>query len=163
MPNQQTHSDTVKAATAVNQYLGFDFGEKRIGIAVGHSTSDTGSSSTQPLTAVRNINGRPEWDNIAAIVEEWRPSALVVGLPLTADGEAQRLTALARSFAKHLRRRYKLPVYHCDERFTSNEASRIIADNRKHHNRRRANREDSDTIAAALILEQWLNDTSRED
>ncbi len=159
MPNS---SDSTRPESGNAHYLGFDFGEKRIGIAIGHKLTDSNSSSANPLKAIRNINGRPEWDEITAVVEEWKPTALIVGLPLTAEGESQRLTQLAKSFGKHLRRRYQLPVYHCDERYSSNEASRIIADNRQNHNRRRAKREDSDTIAAALILEQWLNDSSRE-
>lgn len=167
MPNP---SDSTQNTSKNSHYLGFDFGEKRIGIAIGHKIANAESSDgadrrsaadppsfASPLKAVRNINGRPEWDEITAVVEEWQPAALVVGLPLTADGESQRLTQLAKSFGKHLRRRYQLPVHHCDERYSSNEASRIIADNRQNHNRRRATREDSDTIAAALILEQWLS------
>lgn len=157
--NLSKHSSS---AVDVSHYVGFDFGEKRIGIAIGYKTSTSGSSSANPLTTVRNINGRPEWDEIAAVIAEWKPAALIVGLPLTEEGEIQRLTLLAKSFGKHLRRRYQLPVYHCDERYSSNAASRIIAENRQHHNRRRAKREDSDTIAAALILEQWLNDPSRD-
>ena len=154
----QSSADRNSDTTKTSHYLGFDFGEKRIGIAVGQS----GTLSANPLSSVRNINGRPEWDEISALIEEWKPAALVVGLPLTEDGQTQQLTTLAKSFGKHLRRRYKLPIHHCDERYTSNEASRIIAENRHHNNRRRAKREDSDTIAAALILEQWLNDPSRE-
>ncbi len=154
-------NNTPIAADTFN-YLGFDFGEKRIGIAVGVKITDSVSASTNPLKAIRNINGRPEWDEITAVVEEWKPAALIVGLPLTTEGGSQRLTSLAKSFGRHLRRRYQLPVHLCDERYSSNEASRIIADNRRHQNRRRAKREDADTIAAALILEQWLNDPSRE-
>lgn len=146
----------------ISHYLGFDFGEKRIGIAIGHIVHLSDAVGANPLKAVRNINGRPEWDEISATVEEWQPAALIVGLPLTAEGETQRLTALAKSFGKHLRRRYQLPVHLCDERYSSNEASCIIADNRHHNNRRKAKREDSDTIAAALILEQWLNDSTRD-
>ncbi len=138
----------------INHYLGFDFGEKRIGVAIGQSSTLTAN----PICVVRNINGRPEWDKIAALIDEWKPDALVVGLPLDDNGDIQRLTQLAKSFGKHLRRRYQLTVHFCDERFSSNEASRIIAENRHHHQRRKATREDSDTIAAALILEQWLND-----
>ena len=154
----ESNSNNTSTSTNTSRYLGFDFGEKRIGVATGQSTT----LSASPLCVVRNINGRPEWDNIAELVEEWQPDALIVGLPLTEDGDAQPLTSLAKSFAKHLRRRYKLPVHLCDERFSSNEASRVIAENRQHHNRRRAKREDSDTIAAALILEQWINDPTRE-
>ena len=151
-------TSNTSSSTGISCYLGFDFGELRIGVATGQSTTLTAS----PLCVVRNINGRPEWDKLAALVDEWRPDALIVGLPLTADGEEQRLSKLAESFAKHLRRRYKLPVHLCDERYSSNEASRVIAENRQNHNRRRAKREDSDTIAAAVILEQWLNDPTRE-
>jgi len=153
MPDNDPAHDQGQTTVANGNYLGFDFGEKRIGVAVGTAATATAT----PLSMVRNINGRPEWDNIESLVEEWQPSALIVGLPLTDDGGNQHLTGLAKSFAKHLRRRFDLPVHLCDERYTSIEASRIIADNRKHHNRGRATREDSDKIAAALILEQWLN------
>ena len=151
-------SATDQTTPVSSHYIGFDFGERRIGVAVGQSNTLTAS----PLCVVRNINGRPEWDNITTIIEEWKPAALIVGLPLTADGETQQLTSLAKSFAKHLRGRYQLPVHLCDERYTSNEASRIIANNRQQQNRRKAKRGDSDTIAAALILEQWLNEPTRE-
>ena len=156
--SESNSSTSTNTSITSSCYLGFDFGEKRIGVATGQSTT----LSASPLCVVRNINGRPEWDKLAALVDEWKPDALVVGLPLTDDGDIQRLTLLAKSFANHLRRRYKLPVHLCDERFSSNEASRVIAENRQHHNRRRATREDSDTIAAAVILEQWLNDPTRE-
>jgi len=102
-------SATDQTKPVISQYLGFDFGEQRIGVAVGQSK-----------------------------------------------------TLTASPFAKHLRRRYQLPVHMVDERYTSNEASRIIADNRQQQNRRKAKREDSDTIAAALILEQWLHEPTRE-
>jgi len=151
-------STTDQIKTVISHYIGFDFGERRIGVAVGQSETLTAN----PLCVINNINGRPEWDDIKALIDEWKPTALVVGLPLTADGGVQQITPLAKSFAKHLRRRYQLPVHMCDERYTSNEASRIIAENRHNNNRRRAKREDSDTIAAALILEQWLNDPNRE-
>jgi len=155
----QSTADNNSNTTEISHYLGFDFGEKRIGIAIGQS----GTLSASPLRVVKNINGRPEWDEITALISEWKPAALIVGLPLTEDGQVQRLTSLAKSFGKHLRRRYQLPIHHCDERYSSNEAARIIAENRRQNNRRRAKREDSDTIAAALILEQWLNDPTRED
>jgi len=145
--------ETTPNKTNIAHYIGFDFGERRIGVAVGQS----GTLTASPLRVIRNINGRPEWHEISAVLDEWKPTALIVGLPITADGDTQPLTLLAKSFSKHLRRRYQLPVHLCDERYTSNEASRIIAENRQHANRRKAKREDSDTIAAALILEQWLS------
>ena len=150
---KSTSSEQPAAKDTMQHYLGFDFGEKRIGVAVGQSATGTAN----PLCVVRNINGRPEWIDIDSLINEWKPTALVVGWPLTEDGGQQRQSLLAKSFGKHLRRRYALDVHLCDERYSSIEASRIIASNRKDNNRRRASKEDTDKIAAALILEQWLS------
>lgn len=137
-------------------YLCFDFGGKRIGIAVGHT--DTGQAS--PLETIRNINGRPEWEKIDKLVERWQPAGFVVGLPLQDDGEHQMQLTLSRSFCKKLTRRYTLKAYRNDERYTSIEASRILAENRKTGNRRKATRADIDKIAAAIILEHWFAETA---
>ncbi len=134
-------------------YFGIDFGAKRIGIAKGQNETRTAS----PLTTVRNINDRPDWEHLDKLVTEWRPVGLVVGLPLTVDGAQQALSGQCNSFCKKIGKRYGLPVYRCDERFSSIEASNILAENRKLGNRRRrVQRQDTDKIAAAIILENWL-------
>lgn len=135
-------------------YLGFDYGLKRIGIASGQSTT----KSATPLTTIRNIDGRPEWDRLDALIEEWRPAGLVIGHPLKDDGTEQDFQPQINAFAKRLHTRYSVPVYHMDERYSSIEASRIIASNRRHANRRKSTHEDTDKVAAAIILEHWLND-----
>jgi len=120
-------------------YICFDFGQKRIGLAVGHSIS----KNSNPLTVVRNINGRPEWHHIDQCVNEWKPAGLVVGLPVP---ELPAPTMEAPS-----------PVYRCDERYSSIEAARLLAENRRRGNRKKVGREDLDKVAAAIILNQWFD------
>ena len=121
--------------------LGFDFGEKRIGVAVGQHLTGTAT----PVGSVRTHDGRIDWPRIAALVSEWRPSDLVVGNPLNMDGTRQRVTNLADAFAQELAVRFRLPVHRCDERLSTFEA------------RQRLRRErDLDAVAAQVILESWL-------
>lgn len=139
-------------ATISGTVLAFDFGSKRIGVAVGN----TEVRQANPLQVVKNIHGRPEWDVIATLVKDWQPVAFVVGLPLTEDDTVQPQLQLSAAFAKHLTRKFELPVYRCDERFTSIEASGLLAENRRRGKRRKTNHGDTDKIAAALILDHWF-------
>lgn len=124
--------------------LGFDYGDKRIGIAIGEALT----RSARPLATVGQ-----DWPRIEALLREWRPSACVVGLPLTADGGEQPVTTRARQFAAALRKRAGVPVHTCDERHSSLAAASEIKI------RRAEGRGASqiDAVAACLILEQWLN------
>lgn len=133
-------------------YLGFDFGLRRIGVAVGQSV--TGSAS--PVTVVAARDGRPDWAAIDAAVNDWRPDALVVGIPLLLDGADQPVTHAARRFARRLRGRYALPVHEADERLSSRAASGVLVEARHSGARRRTRKGDVDRIAATLILERWL-------
>lgn len=133
-------------------FLGFDFGLRRIGVAAGQSI--TGSAS--PAGTVPARDGEPEWTRIDALVDEWRPEALVVGVPLHLDGTEQPLTARARAFADALGARYGLAVHEADERLSSYAAEGMIADARAAGGRRRTRRGDVDRIAACLILERWI-------
>ena len=120
--------------------LGFDFGEVRIGVAVGNALTASGR-------ALRIVDGRTKkkWNDIAAIIAEWQPAALIVGLPRHKDGTPHEVTAKALKFARSLQGRTNLPVYMADERFTSVEAER------------RVNPGDAlDAEAAAVIIEQWF-------
>ncbi len=133
-------------------YLGFDYGAKRIGLAVGDAV--TGSARPLPTLA----NGRqPDWDKLGKALKEWRPAGCVVGLPVDLDGNDQAITTQARAFAEQLRSRYGVPVYLCDERLSSRAADDELrnarADGRK---TRRVRSGDRDGVAARLILEQWL-------
>lgn len=132
--------------------LGFDFGIKRIGVAVGQEL--TGSASA--LVTLNNRNGAPDWEAIGRLIEEWRPVALVVGLPLNLDGSDHEVTRLARRFGNRLRGRYNLPVYTMDERLSSNEAEAMLAAQGRYA------KADVDKVAAQLILQGWLEQQSTE-
>lgn len=133
--------------------LAFDFGLKRIGIAVG----DTLTCTAAPRTTLAVPAGGPDWAAIARHVLEIRPDLLVVGTPYNADGSPSELTAHARRFAAELERRFGLPVASVDERWSSLEAGRSLAAQRlSGARRRRVRRGDVDSAAAAVILERWL-------
>ena len=137
--------------------LGFDFGARRIGVASGNRISQ----SARALPALVAQKGQPDWTRIEALLSEWRPEALVVGLPLTLDGGEQAITRGARAFADALGTRSKLPVHLVDERHTSQEAARLFAAQRAAGSARRRDAENIDSLAAAVILESWLTQTHR--
>jgi putative Holliday junction resolvase len=127
--------------------LGFDYGDRRIGIAVGQGVTRTATA----LCTVNSCNGTPDWDCVSALVEEWRPQALVVGLPCHADGSDSGMTRAARRFARQLEARYGLPVHTVDERLSSHAAGEL--------QRRTAQGAitDKDALAARIILQDWLD------
>jgi putative Holliday junction resolvase len=132
--------------------LAFDFGTRKIGVAVGQALTH----SATPLTALHARGGQPDWQGIEKVVQEWRPDALVVGLPANMDGSPHHMTHAARNFARQLEKRFSLPVHLVDERLSSNEARRRHAQQRADGSRRRGRRGDLDTLAAAIILETWF-------
>ena len=134
--------------------LGFDFGTRRIGVASGNRIT----ASAQPLQALAARDGEPDWNRVAALISEWKPEALVVGLPLTLDGSEQAITRGARAFAGKLGQSSGLPVHLVDERHTSQEAARRFAGQRASGNARRRDAANLDSLAAAVILETWLRD-----
>ncbi|AZQ11341.1 Holliday junction resolvase RuvX [Shewanella khirikhana] len=98
--------------------MGFDFGTKSIGIAVGQSI--TGSAN--PLTSVKAVDGIPNWDDIGKLINEWKPDLLVIGLPLNMDGTEQEMTQRARKFANRLNGRFGVKIATQDERLTTADA-----------------------------------------
>jgi len=137
---------------AAHTLLGFDFGERRIGLAVGDR--ETGLCS--PLTTVHSKDGSIDWEAIGKIIDEWKPAACVVGVPVHMDGSESPMTQRAAKFGRQLHGRFAVTVHEADERSTSRQAESIIRDNRSKGGRRRAQKGDSDKIAATLILQHWL-------
>jgi len=136
-------------------YLGFDFGTRRIGVAVGESIT----SSARPLTTLNAQDGQPDWSRIETLLQEWRPAALIVGLPRHLNGTDAAITPLAARFARRLEGRFQLPVHLIDEQLSSHAAEQALA-GRGHNGNRRSSRKQSradvDQLAAAIILETWL-------
>jgi putative pre-16S rRNA nuclease len=99
--------------------LAFDFGTRRIGVAVGNSISGT----AQPLTALSGEQNEQRFAAIEALIREWQPAALVVGLPCNDDGTPHEMTRLCQRFANRLKGRFNLPTILVDERYTSAAAS----------------------------------------
>lgn len=129
--------------------LGFDFGTRRIGVAVGQRVTGT----ARPLATIQVRQDRPDWDAIAALMAAWRPEAAVVGLPLNMDGSEQVITARARRFGRQLNGRFGLPVHLMDERLSTREAARRLEDDGRAVTH-------LDPHAAAIILESWLYATT---
>jgi putative Holliday junction resolvase len=132
-------------------YLAFDYGTKRIGIAVGRS----GTRQAQPLETVSVRGGRPDWARITRLITEWQPDAFVVGLPLNMDDTDNDLTEPARRFGRQLAGRYNLAVHMVDERLTTRAATDALWEAGASGQRLRAG---LDPVAAQLILETFLNE-----
>ena len=137
--------------------LAFDFGERRIGVAIGNTGTRTATA-----VGVLPARGTPDWEAVTRCVRQWSPDRAVVGLPYNMDGSETVLTAACRQFAAELSKRYQLPVDLVDERLTSSAAHADLRDARRSGaRRRRVRREDIDANAARLILETWLQDPIR--
>ena len=126
--------------------LGFDFGTKKIGIAVGQVITGTAN----PLTTLRYVKEKPDWQGIETIIQQWQPTDLVVGLPIDTDESETEISRRARRFARQLEGRFHLSVHLADERYTSAGARSLSGKVKKI--------EELDALAAKLILETWLNE-----
>ena len=129
--------------------LGFDFGEKRIGIAVG----ETATGIASPLTAIEEEANERRFAAIGKLVDEWKPAAFVVGIPRHADGSEHAVAKLAEKFARRLEARYGVPVTFVDETLSS-----AIAESELRAARTRSGRKsDVDVMAATIILQSFLD------
>lgn len=133
-------------------YLGFDFGLQRIGVAVGQALTRT----AQPLTTLAAQQGQPDWEAVARLIADWRPAALVVGVPRHDDGSPLSVTEPARRFGRRLHGRFGLPVHEVDERLSSRAAEDHLAEHGRGGRRLSKNKGAIDRLAAAVILETWL-------
>lgn len=140
-----------EASAPEGTLLAFDFGLRRIGVAVGQTWTKTAT----PLETIAN-RGEAAWVRIEALAAEWRPLALVVGLPLNADGEETEISRQARRFGGRLAERLHLEVFYQDERLTSRAADEAFAAMRAAGARRARDAGLKDAMAAKIILENWL-------
>ena len=123
--------------------LGFDFGSRRIGVAIGNRLT----GHARPLTTIDSVDTEARWKALNAVIDEWQPVALAVGIPLHPDGASHAMTARCQRFARQLEGRYRLPVLRVDERYSS-----AVVEHES----------DVDAAAAAVILQQWLDDGAND-
>ena len=132
--------------------LGFDYGTKRIGVAVGQELTAT----ARGLTTLQNSHNEPDWDAISQLIEEWQPSILVVGMPTHMDDQPHILEETVKHFGDQLKQRYNLPVEWIDEKLSSVEAEELLAGSGKTKHRKQ-DKAEVDKLAAQIILQSWLN------
>ena len=145
--------DGMPAPILSGTLFAFDFGTKRIGIAIGNTISKT----SQPLTTINDEKNETRFEVIAGLLREWQPAALVVGLPCNDDGTPHEMTALCRRFANRLKGRFKLPTLLVDERYTSAAASSVLDEEGIHGRKQKAL---IDQYAAQQILQAYFDEPS---
>ena len=135
--------------TPAGTILAFDFGTKRIGVAVG----TTAVAIANPLGAIEGEVNAARFAAIEAFVKDWQPVLLVVGRPRHADGSPHETARLAERFARRLRERFRLPIVFVDETLSSAEAESKLREART----RASRKADVDAMAAAIILQSFLD------
>ncbi|MGR9115142.1 MAG: Holliday junction resolvase RuvX [Gammaproteobacteria bacterium] len=132
-------------------FLGFDFGNKKIGVAVGQTTTGTANA----LQTLRSINQTPDWAGISRLIQEWQPAGLVVGISKQQDGTDNIITPRMLKFCRQLEGRYHLPVFQQDETLSTFEAKQLLYDEISVSAGKLWAVQDQ--LAAQLILQTWLN------
>jgi len=145
--NENVYDAKIVLASTV---LCFDFGEQRIGVAVGEHLLATAN----PLVTIDNESNEVRFEAISKLVKEWQPKLLIVGLPLSLDGAETSVTQLCKKFARRLNGRFNLPVMLIDERYSSVEASDLL---NQSGIKGRAQKEMLDQVAAQTILQSYFN------
>ncbi|MCK8516638.1 Holliday junction resolvase RuvX [Methylonatrum kenyense] len=139
---------------SVETLLGFDFGVRRIGVAVGQTLT----GKARPLAVVHCLDrGQPDWSAIDTLIRQWRPQALVVGRPSHADGSDNPTSVASDRFSDRLAERYQLATHRVDERLSSHEAGQRL---QELGTRERQKPGAVDMMAACVILETWLAEPS---
>jgi putative Holliday junction resolvase len=123
--------------------LGFDFGTRRIGVAIGSRLT----GQARPLTTIDAGDSEVRWEALGALIDEWQPVALTVGIPRHPDDTPHAMTVRCERFARQLEGRYRLPVARIDERYSS-----AVVEHEA----------DVDAAAAAVILQQWLDEGAND-
>jgi|TARA_S200000501_G_scaffold194470_1_gene183209 putative Holliday junction resolvase len=126
------------------QIIAFDYGEKKIGVAVGQTSTNTSS----PLKVIFNNHGKVNWDEINSLLNEWNPDLIIVGKPLNMDGTESEVMKKVDKFYNNLMKIYKARYEYVDERLTTFEAKEILKDNKA---------ELVDANAAKILIDNWFN------
>lgn len=137
--------------------LGFDYGQRRIGVALGNSLTGT----TRPLETIhRKPGSKAYWDRIDELVEQWQPGLFVLGWPEHEDTPQQLFNEI-KKFSNRLKHRYRLDVQLVNEAYSSADANERLKSQRQSGRTQAIQKQELDQLAASIILESWLNDQSR--
>ena len=136
--------------TQITTVLGFDYGAKRIGIATGQTSTRTAT----PVTTLSAVNSSPDWDSIQKLIQQWKPDALIVGIPYFLDGKQSEMTKIVQNFCEELEKRFDKSVYQVNETLSSYEAEQALKKNMKIG---KHNKQEIDKMAAAVIVQSWLD------
>lgn len=139
---------TDKISQQPRRILAFDFGTKRIGVAIGQEVTGTAT----PLAALSAKDGIPDWQLLTSLIKQWQPDAFVVGIPLNMDDSSSEMAVRARKFCHRLHGRYHKPSYGMDERLSTFAAKSELASEAT----ATYNITSVDSLAAKLILESWF-------
>ncbi len=138
----------------ISTLLAFDYGQRRLGVAVGQMITGTAT----PLTTLQCRAGEPDWAAITALAQTWKPDAIVVGLPGGIHDSAREIKAAIAAFRRQLEERFGLPVYTADEAYSSVEAYACLKEQRRAQSAsKRIRKGDIDRLAAAILLEAWMS------
>jgi putative holliday junction resolvase len=138
--------------------LGFDFGLNRTGVAVGNTL--TGLAT--PQTVLYAQNNQPDWQGIERLIQLWRPKILVVGMPRKLDGSDSSMQETILKFCRELEKRTALPVQTANEQLSSREAEQVLKSARQAGRKRKIRKEEIDQLAAAIILENWMQEHAHQ-
>ena len=126
------------------QIIAFDYGEKKIGVAVGQTSTNTSS----PLQIIFNKDNKTNWISISSLLDEWKPDLILLGKPLNMDGSESEIMKKVDKFYKQLKSIYDADIEFVDERLTTFEAREILKDE-KHDN--------VDAHAAKILIDNWFD------
>lgn len=138
----------------IHTVMGFDYGERRIGIATGQTITGTAA----PLVTLQCPGKQPDWNAIAEHIRQWKPDALIVGMPYYLDGSSSDMTRKAEVFVKSLAAHFDLPVFTVNENLSSYEAEQLL--NQRQVKIGQHNKQELDKMAAAVIVQSWLEQNS---
>jgi putative Holliday junction resolvase len=133
--------------------MAFDYGLRQIGVAHGQTLT----ANAEGIGILQASDGVPNWDDVKAMLNEWKPNLILVGLPLNMDGSESELSRLARKFARRLQGRFNVDALMVDERLTSQDAKSSLRDSSSNREGNKIDLTKIDHLAAALILQSWLD------
>lgn len=131
--------------------LGFDFGTKYIGVAIGQ----TETLNARPLTSIKVFNQKINWQLIDKLIKDWQPAELIVGIPLDMDGKEQPITLKCLKFFNQLQQKYNLPTHKIDERLSTWEAKNTLRLNKVSYSSKELL--DINASAAAILIQHYFN------